>query len=85
MKPDNKTQPAKEVRMSAADKVRQDLVLKMIKELKDRLSVLRYCEYDGVKSIEQRDAEIEVLQKQLHCAHSYLVSFLEQSNLYRAD
>ena len=57
---------------------RKVILLKVIRKLEDRLVSLRYCEYDGAKPREQRDAEIEVLQGHLRSAHSALALTVEE-------
>lgn len=57
---------------------RKVLILKTIRKLEDRLVSLAHCEYDGSKSYEERNLEIEMLQGHLHCAHSVLVIINEE-------
>lgn len=58
---------------------RKQMIIGAIRTLEDRLCALRY--YDGCKSLEERDAEIEVLQTHLRTAHSVLVLINEEELL----
>ncbi len=55
---------------------RKQMIVNAIRMLEDKLVALQY--YDGIKSREERDAEIEVLQGHLHCGHSVLVMINEE-------
>jgi hypothetical protein len=57
---------------------RKLMIVGAIRKLEDRLCALKYCEYDGVKTLGERDAEIEVLQEHLRCAHAVLVLINEE-------
>lgn len=57
---------------------RKKMLLGAIRKLETRLVCLKYCEYDGVKDKQERDTEIELIQKHLHCAHSALVIVTEE-------
>ena len=51
---------------------KKKMILGAIRKLEDMLCSLRYS-YDGIKSREERDADIEVLQGHLHATHGALV------------
>lgn len=56
-------------------KEKKQMIVGAIRSLEDQLVALRY--YDGEKSPGERDAEIDVLQEHLRCAHSVLVMINE--------
>lgn len=57
---------------------KKSMVIGVIRRLEDSLCALKYCDYDGIKSFGERDAEIEVLQTQLRRSHAALVELTEE-------
>ncbi len=58
-------------------KEKKQMIVGAIRMLEDKLVALKHC-YDGIKSPQERDAEIDVLQEHLRCAHSVLVMLNEE-------
>lgn len=59
-------------------KERKSMIVGAIRKLEDSLCALKYDEYDGDKSYQERQLEMESLQKHLRCAHSVLVMITEE-------
>lgn len=60
------------------------VLLKVIRQLEDKLCFLKYCEDEGSKTLSDRESQIELLQRHLRCAHSALVELVEQEELEAA-
>lgn len=65
--------------MSLREKKR--VLIKTIRKLEDRIVAIKHIEaYDGIKTLSERDLEIEVLQGHLRCAHGALVMLVEEES-----
>lgn len=56
---------------------KKKLIVNAIRELERSLCNLKYGEYDGVKSVTEREVEIESLQVHLRSAHTMLLQVTE--------
>lgn len=58
---------------------RKILIVNAIRKLEQELCILKYAhEYDGVRSLTERDTDIEILQHHLHSAHGALLLLAEE-------
>lgn len=63
--------------MSHTEKKR--LLINTIRTLEHRMVMIQHVEcYDGVKTLVERDCEIEALRGHLRCAHGSLALLVEQ-------
>lgn len=57
---------------------RKKLVALAIRKLEARLVALKYCEYDGVKSFQERTEESELLRSHIYWASKALLLIAEE-------